>query len=201
MHFLADNLGITRKSATPVGVPKNNDGVTAGNAALGRKDEPSIGGLDAERREIVVANPAEQAVVGFVVHREPTERYPISEDVTKGARLIAQIPVSGIGEAIGAGDGGLLQCEHRNLLGMWHGKRPKQKTVDDAENGGVCGHAESEGHNSDDGKAGIVRKRPQCKANVFCKIAHGWTFSVRPKFRGSLNAFAYGTVSSLPSCD
>src|SRR6266576_5117107 len=64
-----------------------------------------------------------------------------------------------------------------------------------------CGHAESEGHNSDDGKAGIVRKRPQCKANVFCKIAHGWTFSVRPKFRGSLNAFAYGTVSSLPSCD
>src|SRR2546429_6542868 len=38
-------------------------------------------------------SPAEQAVVGFVVHREPTERYPISEDVTKGARLIAQIPV------------------------------------------------------------------------------------------------------------
>ena len=80
--------------------------------------------------------------------------------------MVAQIFVSGVGEAIGAGDGGLLQCEHRNLLGMWHGKRPKQKTVDDAENGGVCGHTEGEGHHSEDREAGIFRKRPQSKANV-----------------------------------
>src|SRR5690349_19820244 len=56
---------------------------------------------------------------------------------------------------------------------MWHGKRAEQEAINNTENRCIYSHAKSEGHDSNHGKSGTLRKRPKGEPDVSYKIAHG----------------------------
>src|ERR1700750_3200072 len=71
------------------------------------------------------------------------------EDFGGRCSLGANVEEVGIGEGLEAVGSLLLQRENGDLFGMRDGQRAEEKAVDDAEDGGVDGHAEAEGDDRD----------------------------------------------------
>jgi hypothetical protein len=51
--------------------------------------------------------------------------------------------------------------EHHQALGVAHRQRTQHHRVDEAENGGICAHAERQGENGDDRETGRFAQRAQ----------------------------------------
>ena len=148
-NFLPKDTLVTGESFLPVGISENEDRIGARSLPFCRENQTAEGGLEAEGRKIVTRNARGDAVVAAIVGGEPTERDAVSDQVTDGSRLIAEIEVVRIRELLQVFVAVLLQGQDGDLLGMWYGHRAEEEAVDDAEDRRVDGNTQGE---SEDGE-------------------------------------------------
>ena len=155
--LLAGDVRVAPKSLAPVGVSQNQNRVCAGSAPFGGKNQTPISRLNPKCGEIIAGDAADEAVVRVLVRNKAGERDAKCKYIAEGVTLVAQVFVVGIRKVMVSRNRRLLESEDSDLLGMGHRQRAKQESIDDAEEGGVDGHAECQGNDADEGEARVLR--------------------------------------------
>ena len=163
----AYDAGIAAAARLPEGVAQDHNGVQRRDGAFRRKKEAAEQRLNAERTEEIAADVKHDHGFGFSVNREATFAELLGDDIGEDRRgLFLEILKFGIRK------GGLecaffqLHTEHGKLLGIFDGKRPQEKRIDHAEDGGVGADAEAKSEDGDGREAEILIQHSEAEANV-----------------------------------
>ena len=94
-------------------------------------------------------------------------------------RGVLALPIEEVPAAVHVAITVHLGPDHDDAVGLVVGQRGQQRSVNDAEDGGVGANAEREGENGDRREAGIFPEQTQAEKEVAPAISH-W-FSSRPR--------------------
>jgi hypothetical protein len=73
----------------------------------------------------------------------------------------------------------LLEAKNYDLAGILDGKRPKEKGIDDAEDGGVGADTQRERQHGDGCKSGVLDQHSRGEANILPERLHYWLLTAK----------------------
>jgi hypothetical protein len=152
--------------------PADHDQLVRARPLLVRRELAAGGELDAERREVVGADDADERSAGPLALADADHRHRMRQHV------VEQLPRPADGLVVGPRERAVLirprsiLGEDAHHVGPVRRDRLEDQDVDDAEHGGVRADAQREHDHRDGGEAGVLREEPERVAEVLQKAVH-----------------------------